>query len=79
MEQQQISALGYWGVASTITLVVIDYDNSFDRVKTIFLVDSEYRWESKRTTKTHWTTSGRGYIVRYGTRYYLDECMRTDF
>lgn len=75
MEQKQLSSLGCWGVSNTISLVLLEYDYDIDdRVTTAFIVDDHY--QSKRTTKVHYTTSGRVYIVRRGTRYYFDECMR---
>lgn len=74
MKQQRMLGLGYWTVSNTITLVMLEYDYFFDRATTAFLVDGNY--QSKRTTKAYCTTSGRGYIVRHGTRYYFDECMR---
>ncbi len=74
MEQKQFSNLGCWGISNTIALVLLAYDYDFDRATTAFIVDGNY--QSKRTTKAHYTTSGRVYIVRRGTRYYFDECMR---
>lgn len=73
--EQQFSSLGCWGVSNTISLVLLEYDYDIDdRATTAFFYDGEYH--SKRTTKVHYTTSGRVYIVRYGTRYYFDECIK---
>ena len=73
--EQQFSSLGCWGVSNTISLVLLEYDYDIeDRATTAFIVDGNY--QSKRTTKVHYTTSGRVYIVRYGTRYYFDECIK---
>lgn len=75
MEQKQMSILGCWSVSNTIALVLLEYDYDIeDRATTAFIVDGNY--QSKRTTKVHYTTSGRVYIVRYGTRYYFDECIK---
>lgn len=74
MEQKQLSSLGCWTMTNTIALVLLEYDYDFARATTAFIVDDHY--QSKRTTKVHYTTSGRVYIVRRGTRYYFDECMR---
>lgn len=75
MEQKQMSSLGYWTETNTIALVLLEYDYDIDdRATTAFIVDGNY--QSKRTTKVHTTQSGRMYIVRYGVRYYFDECMR---
>lgn len=75
MEQKQMSSLGCWGISNTIALVLLEYDYDIeDRATTAFIVDGNY--QSKRTTKVHTTQSGRMYIVRYGTRYYFDECIK---
>lgn len=74
MEQKQMSSLGCWGISNTIALVLLEYDYDTGRATTAFFFDGNY--QSKRTTKVHYATSGRVYIVRHGTRYYFDECMR---
>lgn len=75
MEQKQLSSLGCWTMTNTIALVLLEYDYDIeDRATTAFITDGYYH--SKRTTKVHTSPSGRMYIVRRGTRYYFDECMR---
>lgn len=75
MEQQQFSSLGCWGISNTVALVLLEYNYDIEDRATTAFYDGEYRYK-RRTTKVHTTQSGRMYIVRYGTRYYFDECIK---
>lgn len=47
-----------------------------DKITTIFMHDSGKN-TNKRTTKVHYDVNGDGYIIRYKTKYYLDEFIKT--
>ena len=49
-----------------------------DKITTIFIHDSG-KHTNKRTTKIHYDINGNAYIIRYKTKYYLNEFIKTDF
>lgn len=70
--------IAVYGICNTMALCITGIEYGIDdKITSVFAVGDDYK--SKRTTKIHTDVNGNNYIIRYKTRYYLNEFIKTDF
>lgn len=70
--------IAVYTICSVLSIGIISINYGIDdTITSVFISDSGYK--AKRTTKVYTDVNGNAYIIRYKTKYYLHEFMKTDF
>ena len=78
IEEVNPKIIAVYEICNTIALCITGIEYGIDdKITSVFAVGDDYK--SKRTTKVYTDISGNAYIIRYKTKYYLNEFIKTDF
>lgn len=77
-EEVNPEIIAVYTICSVLSIGIISVNYGIDdTITSVFISDSGYK--AKRTTKLYYDINGNAYIIRYKTKYYLNDFIKTDF